>query len=96
VSQLSNAQLGTGATITLHACYSGYSRGGRLSIAQLIANQLQRTVLAPLGGTFFTINPNSTANDETAPKNLPNQIPIYLLQDSGKPFGTFLAPLNGH
>jgi hypothetical protein len=65
------------------------------SIAQLIANQLQRIVFAPAAGTFFTVSPNSTLSGGTSPQNLPGQIPIYLLQDFGKPFGQFLPPL-GH
>lgn len=90
VNKLSNQQLDTGATITLHACFAGFG-SGRYSIAQLIANQLQRRVYAPTAGTFFSVDPNSTASGATAPP-LPDQVtkPIYQLQDFGVPFSTFL------
>ena len=89
VDQLSNAQLDTGATITLHACLVGFG-AGRFSIAQLIANQLQRRVYAPAAGTFFTVDPNSMLSGATAPKVLTDQKPVYLLQDGGEPFRGFL------
>ena len=93
VGLLSNAQLDPGATITLHACYAGLG-AGRYSIAQLIANQLQRRVFAPRGGTFFTVDPNSRNSGGTAPQRLPSSKPIYQLQDGGVPFGMFLPSLH--
>ena len=84
VRLLSNAQLGPSATITLSACYAGY---GRNSIAQMIANRLQRRVNAPVAGTFFSINPNATA---PSGDNFPNSTPIYMIQESGTPFKCFL------
>jgi hypothetical protein len=89
VNLLSNAQMVTSATITLHACYTGFG-GGRYSIAQLIANRLQRRVYAPAAGTFFAVDPNSTLSGGTAPKITVDQKPIYLLGDFGAPFGSFL------
>jgi hypothetical protein len=85
---LSNAQIDTSATITLHACYAGYG-SGRYSIAQLIANQLQRRVYAPTAGAFFSVDPNSHLTGGTAP-TVPDQKPMYQLQDFGKPFHLFL------
>lgn len=92
VNLLSNAQLDTGATITLNACQAGF--GSRhYSIAQLIANRLQRRVYAPVAGMFFSVDPNSRASGATAPKNLPNQKPIYMLQDGGRPLSAYQPSL---
>jgi hypothetical protein len=88
VTALSNAQLSIGATITLHACYAGYG-SGRYSIAQLIANQLQRRVYAPTAGAFFSVDPNSRLTGATAPPILVDQTPIYQIQDGGVPFRLF-------
>jgi hypothetical protein len=52
VSQLSSRNLGSAATVELNSCNSG--AGGRNSIAQLVATQLQRTTYgynSPLGFT---------------------------------------------
>jgi hypothetical protein len=87
VNLLSNSQLASGATVTLHACYAGLG-SRRYSIAQLIANQLQRRVYAPRAGMFFSTDPNSSLSGKPAPA-LPNQKPIYQIQDFGKPLGQF-------
>jgi hypothetical protein len=91
VDLLSNANLDPAATITLHACYAGFGRG-RYSIAQLIANRLQRKVYAPVAGTFFSADPNSHLSGGSAPKP-PDQKPIYQLQDFGVQFSCLLSPL---
>ena len=89
VALLSNAQLDVGATVTLHACYAGYGVG-RYSIAQLIANQLQRRVYAPVAGAFFSVDPDSKSSGGNAPK-LPSPLskPVYQIQDGGVPFRAF-------
>ncbi len=89
VSLLQNAQIEPAATITLHACYAGLG-SRRYSIAQLVANQLQRRVYASVAGTFFSMDPNARHSGGTAPRNLPNQKPIYQIQDFGTPFKCFL------
>ncbi|PYX09952.1 MAG: hypothetical protein DMG88_04335 [Acidobacteria bacterium] len=81
VSTLSNSQLGQNVRITLNACNAGLPpiRGGGHSIAQLIANQLNRPVLAWKVGTFF-------ANDLTTrfPKKLnPQSNLIYMVPTGG-------------
>ncbi|MGO9010158.1 MAG: hypothetical protein ACLQPN_08645 [Bryobacteraceae bacterium] len=89
VNLLKNTEMDTAATVTLHACFAGFG-SGRYSIAQLIANRLQRRVYAPTAGTFFSVDPNSHLNGATAPK-LPDNVqkPIYQLQDNGVPPSTF-------
>jgi hypothetical protein len=84
VNLLSNTQLDPAAIITLRACYAGFG-SGRYSIAQLISNQLQRRVYAPLAGMYFGVDPNSTYTGTTAPKNLPDQKPMYMIQEFGRP-----------
>ena len=59
VQTLSNTELGPHATVTLNACDA--AKGGRNSIAQLIANRLQRRVYAPLLGMYFSTDPNTQA-----------------------------------
>lgn len=86
VNLLSNNQLAIGATITLRACYAGFGSGS-YSIAQLIANRLQRKVFATSAGSFFVVNPNARFGSG---RNLPNQKPIYLIPDGGGPLCTFL------
>ena len=86
VNLLTNSQLAIGATITLRACYAGFGSGS-YSIAQLIANRLQRKVFATSAGSFFAVSPNARHG---AGRNLPNQKPIYLIPDGGGPLGTFL------
>jgi hypothetical protein len=57
VGQLSNANLGTNAAIVLNACNAGKNKNGRASIAQLVANQLKRTVWAYPVGMYYSANP---------------------------------------
>ncbi len=81
VSMLSNSQLGQNIRITLNGCNAGLPPivGTGHSIAQLIANRLNRPVLAWKVGMFF-------ANDLTArfPKKLdPQSNVIYMLPDGG-------------
>lgn len=97
VNLLSNQQLDPGATITLKSCYAGFG-SGRYSIAQLIANRLQRKVYAPVAGTYFSINPNAIfANGKVAPPiPTPAQKPIYMIQEGGKPLQCFLPGLECH
>jgi len=87
VELLKNTEFDTAATVTLHACYAGFG-AGPYSIAQLIANRLQRRVYAPTAGTFFSADPNSRLSGRTAPP-LPDQKPIYQLQDGGVEFTPF-------
>ena len=56
--KLSNANLALGATVTFNACSAGYGPyGGRHSIAQNIANELKRTVLAYPVDMYFSAGP---------------------------------------
>ncbi|HME05419.1 MAG TPA: IPT/TIG domain-containing protein [Bryobacteraceae bacterium] len=91
VNLLSNSQLDTHAMVILHSCLAGYG-GKRYSIAQLIANQLQRVVMAATAGTFFSTNPSTkfAVNGLV----LPNQKPIYSIQDGGVPLIRFLPSLS--
>ena len=83
VDKLYSTQMDEAATVTLHACFAGWQRGWRHSIAQIIADRLQRRVYAPLAGSFFAIDPNSKLSGKTAPTISSPQKPIYLLPDSG-------------
>jgi hypothetical protein len=85
---LKNTQLGSGATITLHACFGGF--GKQYSLAQLIANLLQRKVYASEVGTFFSPDPQATF-----PRALPNTLPkpVYQVQEGGGPMTCFLPSL---
>jgi len=80
VNTLSNAQLGNNAAITLKTCRAGSkSSSGGPSIAQLLANQLNRGVYAWKVGAFFSQNPNATI-----PNGMPPQTsPMYLLPLGG-------------
>jgi len=93
VNILKNTQLDQSATITLHACFAGWARGWRHSIAQIMADRLQRKVYAPPAGTFFTQDSNSTFTGGSAPK-LPNPVskPVYLLPDFGSTKWQCFAP----
>jgi hypothetical protein len=51
VGQLSNRNLGPDATIVLNSCNAG--RGGKNSIAQIVANQLRRPTIGYNQSTFF-------------------------------------------
>jgi hypothetical protein len=57
VGQLSNANLGPNATIVLYACNAGKNRNAGDSIAQLVANQLRRTVWAYPVDMYYSANP---------------------------------------
>jgi len=84
VNQLSNMNLAPNATITLNACHAGY--GGRSSIAQLIANQLRRTVYAYSVDMYFSSSPSAVryVKGMTAPTSLP----VYMV-----PNGDGMQPL---
>lgn len=79
VGTLSNAQLGSNATITLNACNAGW--GGRYSIAQLIANQLRRNVYAYEVGMFFGQDPNRRYPRRN--EKPPNSKPMFMLPLGG-------------
>jgi hypothetical protein len=75
VGGLSNANLGPNVTITLNACHAGY--GGRSSIAQLIANQLKRTVLAYPVDMYFSSSPTATRFVQGMVS--PSGVPTYMV-----------------
>ena len=81
VNLLSNAQIPQGVTLTLNACNAGLPpiRGGGHSIAQLVANQLNRTVYAWKVGMFFSQDP--TARFPKKPD--PQSTPIYMIPLGG-------------
>lgn len=85
VNLISGTQLGTEAIVTINACNSG--KGGRNSIAQLIANQLNRKVKAYPVGMFFSKNPNRRSS--VGPKENLNNGPIYMLPEQGASAITF-------
>jgi len=78
VGQLSNASLGPNATVTLDACHAGL--GGRVSIAQLIANQLKRTVLAYPVDMYFSSSPNPVRFSPTMAA--PTGVPVYMVPNA--------------
>jgi len=80
VGQLSNVNLGADITITLNACHSG--AGGTRSIAQLLANQLRRTVLAYPVGMHFGSSPTFTRFQPRA--TVPSSVPVYMIPDDGR------------
>jgi hypothetical protein len=86
VTSLSNVQLGPNTTITLNACHAGSGSGGMTSIAQLLANQLQRKVFAYNVGMFFSTDPTART-PSSAP--LPNNTPIYMVPWNGAPLLEF-------
>jgi hypothetical protein len=57
VGQLQNTDLGKDVAIVLNACHAGYNPNGHASIAQLVANQLKRTVWAYPVGMYYSANP---------------------------------------
>ena len=85
VGQLSNAQLGPSVTITLDACHAGY--GGRRSIAQLLANQLGRTVLAYPVDMYFSSDPTPRAFQKGMVA--PSGVPTYMV-----PNGNGMLPIS--
>ncbi len=87
VRLLSNAQLGPRATITLNACQAG--AGGPNSIAKLIANQLQRRVYAPVLGMYFSTDPNTKAPNGEGLPQVPDNPPVYMIQEYGNPLKQF-------
>lgn len=95
VGLLASAQtfLDPHATVILNACHAGFG-AGQYSIAQLIANQLQIRVKAPVAGMFFSVDPNSTATGLTATPIRSARKPIYMIQDGGKPVTTFQPSLS--
>ncbi len=81
VNQVSNAHLSPNTTITLMACHGAY--GGDGSIAQLLANQLGRTVLASPVGMHFSSDP--TLRSFNGNLKSPATLPAYMIPDNGKP-----------
>ncbi len=78
VGGLSNAQLGPDVTITLNACHAGL--GGRRSIAQLIANQLRRLVLAYPVDMYFSSDPAPRIWKEGMQS--PTGVPAYMVPNA--------------
>ncbi len=75
VAQLSNTHLDPNVTITLNACHAGL--GGRASIAQLIAIQLKRKVLAYPVDMYFSSDPTPK---RFAPGMVaPSGVPVYMV-----------------
>jgi hypothetical protein len=71
----SNANLAPGVTITLNACHAGF--GGKSSIAQLIANQLKRPVLAYPVDMYFSADPTPR---RFSPRMVsPSGVPVYMV-----------------
>ena len=75
VGGLSNANLGHNITITLNACHAGL--GGKRSIAQLIANKLQVTVLAYPIDMYFSSSPTPAIFSPTMVA--PSGVPVYMV-----------------
>jgi hypothetical protein len=75
VGELSNRELGSGVTVTLNACHAGL--GGRSSIAQAIANQLKRTVLAYPVDMYFSSSPSSQRFSPNM--KAPNNPSVYMV-----------------
>jgi hypothetical protein len=67
--------LGPNASITLNACHAGL--GGRMSIAQLIANQLRRTVLAYPVDMYFSSDPTPRRFQKVMVS--PSAMPVYMV-----------------
>jgi len=70
-------QLGAHATITLRACEAGWHRKGEKSIAQAIADTLEKTVYAWKVGLFFSADPNAIAMSKIYTKD-PTKDPLYI------------------
>jgi hypothetical protein len=75
VGGLSNSNLGPNASITLNACHAGL--GGRRSIAQSIANQLRRTVLAYPVDMYFSSDPTPRRFQKGMVS--PSAMPVYMV-----------------
>ena len=81
VADLSNTQLSNNTSIVLKTCHAGLPpiSGGGHSIAQLLANQLNRGVYAWKVGFFFSHSPNATA-----PHGMPSETqPMYFFPEGG-------------
>jgi len=79
VNTLSNAQLSTDTSLVLKTCRAGLAPAGGHSIAQLLANQLNRGVYAWKVGAFF-----SHSSSATLPQGMPSETkPMYLLPMGG-------------
>lgn len=77
VNLLSNAHLGSNATITFNGCDAGIANG-QSPIAQLVANQLQRSVFGYPTGLYFS--PLDAAHEtETIRQKAPSDLPVYLV-----------------
>jgi hypothetical protein len=88
VGQLSNKNLATGVSITLNACHAGL--GGRASIAQLMANQLKRTVYAAPVDMFFSSNSNPHFFNPRSPADAnPSGVPTYMVPNATTPLKPF-------
>jgi len=86
VNTLSNAQLGANVTITLNGCNAGKSWSpGQPSAAQLVANQMRRTVYAYPVGMYFSQNPNDTHVNGAGQANPANSLPMYMLPQGRVP-----------
>ena len=83
VSLLSNAQLGSNATITLNGCDTGTDVSGGDSIGQLIWNQLKRVVFGYKTGLYFS--PLDAAHETMFVRQVgPSDLPTYMVP-LGKP-----------
>jgi RHS repeat-associated protein len=74
VGLLSGANLGPNASLTLRSCHAGY---GNPSIAQSLANQLNRGVYASDTGFYFSNNPSGPYSSQAPSSNLP----IYMVPE---------------
>ncbi len=90
VNELSNSQLGPDVTITLNACHAGV--GGKNSIAQLIANQLKRTVFAYPVGMYFSSSPTPRHFDAET-MHAPTGVPTYMVPNGDGIQPTRFKPL---
>ena len=75
---LSNAHLGPNATIALQGCFAG--SGGNASIAQMLANQLQRKVTAYPNSTFFS---GKCSKFSRPTDKAPGRVPVRVCQQGG-------------
>jgi RHS repeat-associated protein len=77
IGLLSGANLGPNASLRLRSCHAGY---GNPSIAQSLANQLNRGVYAYDTDLFFSNDPNATYPTTVSPSQ-----PTYLIPHGGVP-----------
>lgn len=80
VSLLHNSHLGPNVTIRLNGCHAGL--GGGWSIAQQVADQLQRRVFAYPVPMFFSKDKTTKASP-LAPRKFGTSGPIYMLPEGG-------------